>query len=285
MGRYIMNGSGRVRLYCVTDYERDISFWKELLDKETISFYTWGEEVCPSTGRNHWQSWVHFTNTKSFSAAQKILKPRHILTMRGSIHENDVYCSKESELQSIGVKPICNKEKGKMEKRRWEKTWESAKIGNLEEIDAEIRIKHYGTLKQIRMDYMQKPSNLDKVCGIWIYGDTNTGKSYLIDTQFPECYKKPANKQWNGYQGEEVVHIEDLDKSHHILGHYLKIWADRYYFQADIKYGAINIRPRKFIVTSNYHPDEIGFSEGCIEAIKRRFRIIKKDNKEQFFIL
>jgi hypothetical protein len=84
-----------------------------------------------------------------------------------------------------------------------------------------------------------------------------------------------ANKWWEHYGMQEVVLIEDLDKSHHVLGHHLKLWADKYPFRGEIKTNSLMARPKTICVTSNYHPSEIWSDSGMLEPILRRFCIVK----------
>lgn len=113
-----------------------------------------------------------------------------------------------------------------------------------------------------------------KLC-YWIVGQPGIGKSYAIRNAFPDIYIKPQNKWWDGYCGEENVLLDDLDTG--TLGHYIKIWADQYKFNAEIKGGTITPTYKRFFITSNYTIDELFKEEKLREAIYRRFKIVNGD--------
>lgn len=50
----------------------------------------------------------------------------------------------------------------------------------------------------------------------------------------------------------------------------MKRWLDRYPFQAQVKGGYMLARPKKIVVTSQYHPSEIWDDEKTVDAIMRR---------------
>lgn len=56
----------------------------------------------------------------------------------------------------------------------------------------------------------------------------------------------------------------------------MKRWADHYKFTAEVKGGATNLRPKRIVVTSNYHPRDIFEDPLVLAAIERRFDIIHK---------
>ena len=81
------------------------------------------------------------------------------------------------------------------------------------------------------------------------------------------------------YAGERVVLLDDLDTD--VLGHYLKIWSDKYSCTGETKGGTIQLRHHMFIVTSNYPPSHFwAHDQMMLEAIERRFKILEKNSRE-----
>lgn len=86
-----------------------------------------------------------------------------------------------------------------------------------------------------------------------------------------------ANKWWDGYQGEQVVVLDDLDKkaAEH-LGHHLKLWGDKWSFTAEAKGSAIAPQYKMFVVTSNYDIEDLIKDDSVmLEAIQRRFKVFR----------
>ena len=107
----------------------------------------------------------------------------------------------------------------------------------------------------------------------WWYGPTGTGKSKRVWEEYPEHYAKQLNKWWDGYQDEDVVVIEEWCPRNECTASFLKIWADRYPFPAEVKGGNLKkIRPTKIIVTSNYTIDQCFERAEDRGPIKRRFK-------------
>lgn len=125
---------------------------------------------------------------------------------------------------------------------------------------------------------MIPPTPLEDVCGIWYYGKAGTGKSHTARQEYPDFFDKQINKWWDGYQGQNNVLLDDFDKKHEVLIHYIKRWADKYPFNAETKGSAIMIRPQKIIITSNYHPSEIWNLDSDLQPILRRFKITHFQN-------
>jgi hypothetical protein len=118
-----------------------------------------------------------------------------------------------------------------------------------------------------------QPVQTEDVRGVWYWGPPGVGKSHRARTEYPDAYIKAQNKWWDGYTGEKAVILDDLDTD--CLGHYLKIWADKWKCSGEIKGGTVALQHEVFIVTSNYDVDQLFKEENMADAVFRRFKIIK----------
>lgn len=130
-------------------------------------------------------------------------------------------------------------------------------------------------LKKARLIMAQETltaTQADDIRGAWFYGPPGTGKSRTARELYPEAYIKAENKWWDGYTGQSSVILDDMDTN--CLGHYLKIWGDRYPCFGEIKGGQVPLQHSHFVVTSNYTPEQLWpDNPQMVEAIRRRFPI------------
>lgn len=275
----------RHQAYCFTinnwtPADRDLV---EALPLHGATYFVCGLEVAPDTGTPHFQGYVHFENPRDYGGVAKLLPRAHLEGARGSARDNDTYCRKGvaggGECFSWGDLPQDPKDQGVKEQARWKEIREMAITGKLEEIDPKVYVCHYSSLKRIAADHMVRPPDLETVCGRWFWGPAGTGKTTTARATYPEAYIKSRDKWWDGYQGEEVVILDDLDKYHVALAGLLKDWGDKWTFKAEIKGGYLWIRPQVFVVTTQYAIDTIWSDEETQDALKRRF-VVEHFNKE-----
>lgn len=233
-----------------------------------------GQEVA-ATGQEHYQGYVQFAERKRFSQVKLLLPTAHWEVAKGDDEQNYKYCTKEGKYTEFGERRCTRggKKGGEKEQRRWAETREFAVSGRVDLVDDQIFVQHYSALKCIAKDHIRMPAKLDKPCGIWYYGEPGVGKSYRARQENPDAYLKTANKWWDSYDARSnpPAILDDIEPCHSVLGHHIKIWADEYPFLAETKFGFIGIRPRLFVVTSNFTIDEIFTDPKIADAIRRRF--------------
>lgn len=246
-------------------------------DNLECRYIVYGKEVGKKCGTPHLQGFVCFQTMKSKKQVIKLMPGCHIEVARDAVAAIE-YCKKDGDVTERGEPPCSRAEKGAKEKRRWDEIHQAAEEGRFEDIDPEIRVKYDCNIERIRGRALKRRKLEDtEQVHEWYYGASGTGKSRKARTENPLAYLKMCNKWWDGYEDEDVVLIEDLDKNHSVLCHHLKIWADRYPFRAEMKGSGAVIRPGKIIVTSNYSPEEIWSEAQDLEPIRRRFRCIRFD--------
>lgn len=171
------------------------------------------------------------------------------------------------------------------EKTDWQSVWELAKSGRVnvflikvDEIDSNIRVVHYRTLRAIQSDYAPCPSRNPRAK--LFFGKTGTGKSKLAwEEAGGQTYTKdPRTKFWDGYQGEPNV-IFDEFRGAIDVAHILR-WLDRYPCRVEIKGSSVPLRCENFWFTSNlpleqWYPT---LDPETLGALRRRFLLIKEFN-------
>lgn len=250
------------------DEEEDVKKWHN-----KCKYLSYGREVGES-GTPHLQGFVIFKIAVRFAAVKKMCPRAHWekKSIWSTNREAADYTKKDGDYVEIGQLPMTADEKGEMERVRWERIRDLARGGQLDEIDAQVYVCHYRTLKEIARDNMREVDMLDGPCGLWIYGRPGVGKSYYARKEWPQHFVKELNKWWDGYKGEDTVIIDDMDPGHsQSYGRLLKIWADAYPFIGETKGGAMRLRPRRIVVTSQYCIRDVFDDQETYLAIRRRF--------------
>jgi len=238
-----------------------------------LEFIMGQQETGAQDGYLHWQLCVGYSKKVRLRRLKEDFGDEcHAELTRSKAAEDYVFKDEtavEGTRFKLGIK-VLNRNDPKF----WDNIRIQAKQGELEDIDAQVYIAHYRTLKQIAKDNMTPPDDLQGPCGTWIWGPPGVGKSRQARLDHPNAYHKMANKWWDGYQHQEDVILDDMDPNHKCLQHHIKIWTDQYAFIAEAKNGAMFIRPKNFVVTSNHSPEQV-FGDGVdAQAIIRRFTIV-----------
>lgn len=237
-------------------------------------------EEAPSTGTRHHQCMFETTNPRLSSKIIRLFPGAHVTPCKGRNRVFDTwnYCTKAGRIEgpwTIGDAPISKA--AKTAKNFAERNALILSRPLFESVDdGTVDIKSYKHLKQAielyRLEKAESYSHHD-VRGHWYWGPPGSGKSRTARERYPGAYLKAQNKWWDGYLLQRSVILDDLDTP--TLGHYLKIWADRYACTGETKGGTTPLAHHAFIVTSNYSIDDLFTDSEIRAAIKRRFTVTR----------
>ena len=250
-GRNVARGRGRGRERGGYGAQRSRSFSFTINNYKSVptvlhpkmKYLCFGKEVGKENATPHLQGYVVFKN-QHWKPHQYFLQHGHghFEITRGTAQQNIDYCSKDGDFTEFGTRPMDPKKGGRrggeMEIERWDEAWKAAKEGRIEDIPADIRLRHYGTILKVASRYQQPPEELDALDNLWIVGEHGTGKSTWVHRTYPGAYKKGFTKWWDGYREDEADHktvlLDDLHPKF-TEKEMLKNWADVFPFQAEIK--------------------------------------------------
>jgi len=257
--------------FSFTQFNIDFDY-KEFFANNGVRYIAYGLETCPTTGRQHHQGFVSFSSARTVSATAKRMGCS-VFFMKGSIEQNEDYCSKESDLVCIGTLPKQGKrndlegiqkliEDGVPERQLAQdnfKLW--CQYGN--------RFERYRALLQERRNWTTKVS--------WLWGSSGCGKSRLAfkDDEFVAISFVNSFFLLPGNTCPEKAVLDDLVPG---TGPDLDTWlklTDRYQYMMNIKGGSVNCCLKELIITSNYSPQEYfalvpeNSREACLRRIDR----------------
>lgn len=232
-----------------------------------------GQLEIGETGFRHWQLLVALKRKTKLGGVKKLFCQQAHCELSRSAAANDYVCKEETAVEGtrfkMGFFPL---KRG--DKEDWDKIKQLAQEGRLNELPADIYCRYYNSMRNIAMDNSPMPANLSGCCGVWIWGPPGVGKSHMAREKFGCNYDKMPNKWWDGYKDGQVPMLDDFGHSHVKLIDYIKRWSDMYPFKSEIKGSSKYLRPRLFVITSNYSIETL-FPDTYEQSIlKDRFKII-----------
>lgn len=205
-----------------------------------------GEEA----GFLHWQVMVIFSKKVRLSKVREVFGPHHAELTRSS-HAEEYVWKEETRVPNtqfeLGEKPF-----KRNSKEDWDKIKLLAQEGKLDQIDAQVYVCHYSSLKRIASDCMVPCAMEREVYVYW--GPTGVGKSRKVwELAGLDAYPKdPNTKFWDGYRDQEKVVIDEFRGIINI-SHILR-WLDRYPVIVEIKGSSVPLKAKKIYITSNLDP-------------------------------
>lgn len=198
------------RNWCFTQHTGEDSPPTYYANKTKYLLY--GSEICPTTGKHHWQCFIVWNSQRTWDAMKKDYPGVHFEACKGSVKQNVTYCKKEGKWKEFGEQPeqgARNDIKAVAEEiLQGETSCEDIICNN------PMLYHQYGrTFDKLEDIRMRKLFRTEMTKGIWYYGDTGTGKSHAAFQNFsPEThYNVPKDGSWwDGYRQQDTVIINEF---------------------------------------------------------------------------
>lgn len=257
-----LNGSGApFRLVCFTEYDMERNM-EDLASH--FQYLCYGKEVCPTTQKDHYQGFAYVDKAQRFSWFKKVFGKTHFAQCRGSLEQNEDYCSKEGKYTEIGVKPMGSGKKRILLEIK-DKIDAGESVSKLQKIEAcfepilryERGLRDYE--RRVRMeksiDEGYKKKNV-----IVLIGSPGSGKTKYVYDKFNghSIYPMPKNNgKWFGtYDGQPVVLFNEFGGGDTMpVTDFLRI-TDGYPIEVEVKGGFVPWTPTDIYITSNRSIDE-----------------------------
>lgn len=235
--------------------------WTEL--PKGITYLAWGDEICPRTQRLHKQAFAYAKVAMRLTGWKKLFPGDHIEAMLGNFAQNEKYCSKQSELHELGVRPMQNGRKRSLETlcslvvEAGEQAKPLCDIVTEPEHQQTYVMYNNGIEKLYRHAITKKLRQIDRDFApevVYIYGPPGLGKTRYVHDLEPEVYNIPSYDQYkwkDGYRGQAAVLYDNVTPTNINAVQMLRE-IDRYFVEVSVKGGLIGWRPERIYITSVY---------------------------------
>jgi len=246
--------STKFRNFAFTDYILDVVFWEDICKSQKVKYLLLGDEVCPSTGKRHFQGFIIFEHPRTLNNVIKLFAPRHTESCYAAAIFNNRYCSKSGNLAlEYGEKPVG---KGKRTDIDAVKTMvkDGAGLKDIWNVTTS-----YQSLRFAQIGFQLYAKKRDwKTYVIWCWGPTGSGKSKWAFETYPNswCGGNIVNGfVFDGYNGEDTAILDDF-RSCHMKFHEILRLFDRYQYRVRTIGGSTEFLARTLVVTTCYRPEE-----------------------------
>lgn len=239
----------RARHWCFTFFP-DTGRELFLKDNKKVKYVIVGDEVCPTTGREHKQGYVYFKRDVSLNVAQKALTnyKMNMRICRGDELQNRNYCSKDGKVEEYGERPRAGA------RNDIHSTNDYLEQGlPLKDIIAKSTSYQAARMAELKYKYLEKKRVLEELEVIWIYGGTARERKKTAFCIDEDAFTPISDKWWEGYDGEETVLITEWDNKY-CTQKRLEQLTDIFPFRVETKGGSRQVQYTRIVFTSKNYP-------------------------------
>lgn len=270
---------------------------KNLTDTGRLRFIAYGEEECPTTGSLHYQTYLCAYTPIRMSQLIKYFGTGHdFQIMRGSLAQNEVYCSKEGTFKKLGDEPKQGERNDLIGfKRRLDAGETPLDIAETE-MQFSTYVKYHAGMEKYAHHVRGKKVMTDRTKPkVYLrIGDSGSGKTQWLDEQFGRDgwarMPNPTSSWWitPRVSTSNTVLVDDVGPAKIPKVEEFLEWTDRYPIEFNSKGGFLWWKPKNIVFTSNCNWEQWWpkLTDAHREAVARRiYRIdlVFKDKPEEHF--
>lgn len=225
---------------------------------KNLNYICWGTEICPNTGKTHYQGYMEFNQQVRLSTLKNVLPTTHFEERKGSQSDAIDYCKKDGKFVEYGTKSKQGK-RTDLETVAKKLATRETTIGDIAIEQPEMIVKYYKGLKQLEQ-CTQKVCIKEKDIYVF-WGAAGSGKSHKVynDNPLETIYKvKYGNSGvwFDGYDNmkHKVVVFDEFCGQIKLQN--LLEYLDKYPVQVEYKGGLTYFTPDKVYICSNKHPKD-----------------------------
>lgn len=250
------------------------------------------EEICPSSGRRHWQGYIEVDRRCSIRDVQRLIGGGkcHIERSKDPAKARD-YCQKE-ETRAPGAEPvILGQFTGDKRGTRTDLATIAAiareeGVGPIIRDRPDLYVRYHRGLTAIAAAGVQPRSSAEEPATVTVYiGATGRGKTRVAYDEFgdSEVYRKDASKWWDGYYQQKCILFDEWVGSSisDIPPAALLQILDRYPLPVQTKGGYIQMARRTVSIIFTSNTDITEWYRNCpplwltaLPAFRRRVKTI-----------
>ncbi len=234
----------KFRNYSFTSFEDE----EPVVNLDKFKYLAYSREICPETARGHWQGFICWNSPRTVSSVRKQMKPMHVESMRGSISQNVVYCSKDGLLIEHGNRPCQGKRFDILELKKCKK---------MSDVALMARSNNDIKIMENFMKYHEDKRNW-KPEVFWFWGAPGCGKTrQAIQDAGKDYWISGGNGKWfDGYDAHENVIFDDVRVDFMKFNIWLRL-LDRYPYTVEVKGGCRQFLAKKIWITSCQSPEQM----------------------------
>ncbi len=254
---------GGAKTFKITDYdvsEKRKQFYRDL-DKCRMAL---GYEIGSKEKRPHLQIYISFRRSYGFKSLKKVLGDE--THFEQALVEDWNY-----ELKDMDYELQDNRKQGSRSDLKVVKEILDSG-GGMRQVCTEVfNLQAYRTAEKW-LTYMETPRIVQDIDIRWYHGSSGSGKTRAVFDEFGTKVFTPINyKWWDGYDGHEVVLIDDFRKDFCKYHELLRL-LDRYPYRVEYKGGSRQLKAPTFIITCPFHWQDVYSTREDLFQLCRRIK-------------